>query len=141
MDEIDNILTRDLTGVSLADPLLPKGDYEVEMVKIEQRRNKADTGNYLNIQVKTVAPVKSVEGAPIPAGRTLFGMLSLTATESYDEKAVERNLGRFQKAFDVSRLFPFEANYGKRGKCTVGISKPTADYPEERNEIKGWVWK
>jgi|ERR1043165_3300535 hypothetical protein len=144
--EVDPILTNDMTDVKPDQPLIPKNDYVLEVVKLEQKRGKdkpdGTPGNsYISVQMKTVEPITSVTGEPLPAGQTYFGRLMITPTDKLTKANIERGLKKFQLCFGVTSgaFFPFDQYVGKRGKVSIGFAKKTDEYPDDRNEVKGFV--
>jgi len=142
--DVDPILTNDLTDTSPDNPLIPKNDYAMTIVKIEQGKSKNSGNAMLNIQLKTINPTTAVNGEALPAGSvTLFHHIVLTPTEKLSAEQIKRALKRFQLACGVQSgpVYPLEQYVGKNVMVSVGISKPTAEYPDERNEVKGFVTK
>ncbi len=141
-DVVDPLLQENLDDVKSSDPLFVKGTYNLEIVKMSQARNKAGTGNMLNVELKTTTEEKAVTGEPIPAGRRLFGRIVLTPTENYPESKVKQTLKKFQECFGTSGAFgALERYVGLQGPVKVGDTKATDDYPEVRSEVKDWVPK
>jgi hypothetical protein len=137
---IDPILQENLDDVSTNEPLLPKDDYEVEVVKLTQKRNNADTGNMINIEMKTTSDHKAVDESLVPAGRRIFHRIVITPTEKMNADAVKRNLKRFQVACNGDgNFYPLDQYVGARLTLKLGMSKTTDEYPDERNEVKGFV--
>lgn len=142
--DIDPILQNDLGQTSPDEPLLPKDTYELEVVKCTQARNKADTGNMIKIELKTLDQVTSVDGQPIPAGRRVFTQIALQPTPDYSKESVQRALKRFRMACGCSEsgaFWPVEQYAGMRVRTKIGLSKTTDEYPNPRNEVKGWEIK
>lgn len=141
---IDPILQNNLGDVSTKDPLLPKNKYTFEVVKVSQTKTNDGKGNLLKIQLKTLEDATSVDGQPIPAGRTIFHQISLTPTPKYTTENIQRNLKRFQVALVPNfsgQMFPLEQWVGLQGTLSLGFSKATDEYPEVRNEVKGFEEK
>jgi len=138
--EVDPILTNDMTDVRPDQPLVPKNDYILEVVKMEQKRSEKSQLNMLNVQLKSVEPITSVTGETLPAGMTFFGRIVITPTEKLTKAAIERALKRFQLCFGVTSgpMFPLEQWVGKRGRVAIGFAKKTDEYPDDRNEVKGF---
>ena len=122
------------------EPLVPKNNYVLEIVKVEQKHSDDKDSNYLNIQLKTIEPVTSVTGEPLPAGKTFFGIIGITPSEKYSQAAINRSLKRFMLCFGKTSgsVAPLEQWTGLRGECAIGFSKTTPDYPVIRNEVKGF---
>lgn len=140
-NQVDPILQENLSDVSVNDPLLPKNDYEVEVVKVTQRRTQDDTGNLLSIEMKLCNETTAVTGEPIPAGRRLFHNISLSPTPNYPLSSIQRNLKRFMLCFVPNYeggMFPLPQWAGLRGVVTAGPSKTTDRYPEPRSEVKAF---
>ena len=139
--DIDPILQNDLGSTSPDEPLLAKDTYNLEVVKCVQARNKADTGNMIKIELKTTEPLQAQDGSPVPAGRRVFTQIALTPTPDYSVATIQRALKRFRLACgckDPGAFYPLEQYTGMRVRTKVGLSKATDDYPNPRNEVKGW---
>ncbi len=142
--DIDPILQNDLGATSPDEPLLAKDTYELEVVKCIQARNKADTGNMIKIELKTTESLKAQDGSPVPAGRRVFTQIALQPTPDYSLESIQRALKRFRLACGCSEagaFYPLEQYTGLRVRTKVGLSKATDDYPNPRNEVKGWEIK
>lgn len=139
--EVDPILTNDMTDVRPDAPLIPKNVYPMEVVKMEQKTSEKSGNHYINVQLKTIEPITSVTGEPLPAGMTFFGRISITPTEKLTKAAIQRGMKRFMVCFGqpTGALFPFTQWIGKVGKVSIGFSKKSDEYPEDRNEVKDWA--
>lgn len=140
--ELDPILTNDLTDVSPEQPLVPSNEYNAQVKKMEQRTSESSGGKYINIQLQSIDPIVTVAGETLPAGgMTFFGRITITPTEKRSKEAIQRDLKRFQLACGVKsgNFFPFEQYEGKNIRIKVGFSKKSPEYPDDRNEVKGFV--
>ena len=135
--EPDEALKNDLSSTSTADPLLTPDIYRVQVVKAEQIRNKADSGNMINIQFKTMDESVTVTGEPIGPGWTLFGRIVITPTPNYPQNRINTALKRMMVSCGVegTNCFPLSKFEGKICRIRIKLSKPTAEYPDQRNEF------
>ena len=138
--DVDPILMNDQSDTSTAMPLLPKDEYRLQIVKITQERNKADTGNYLKIQLKTMDDATAVSGEPIHPGFPLFHNISITPTSDYTQSSINRALKQLMVAagFDSGAFYPLERYEGKIVKANVKINKATTEF-EESNGIARFI--
>lgn len=136
----DPILSNDFTDTKPDDPLVPKNNYVLEIVSVEQKHSERKDSNYLNIQLKSVEPITSVTGEVLPAGKRFFGIIGITPNENYDASKIQRSLKKFMLCFGVTSgsITPFDQWPGKRGNVSIGVSKTTEDYPDPKNEVKGF---
>jgi len=139
-ENIDPILSQDMSDVSANDPLLPKGQYRMEVMKVEQKQNSKQTGNVISIQLKTLDPATAVGGQPIPAGRYVFDTIGITPSERNTKDMIQRRLKKFQVACGVNSgaFHPVSQYEHKFVTVTLGMKKPTPDYPDEANQVKGY---
>ena len=137
----DSILDNDMTDVSPDAPIIPKNSYVLEVVKVEQKHSDKKDTNYLNVQLRSVVPITAVNSEIVPAGSfTTFGIIGMTPSERYTAEAVSRNVKKFMVCFGQpsGKVNPLDQWTGKRGHVTVGFSKKTDDYPDDRNEVKSF---
>ena len=138
--DIDPLLAENLDDVSTKEPLWPKSVYPLEIVKLVQVRNKANTGNMINIELKTTKEHRAVTGENVPIGRRVFGRVLLTASENFGEGEIKRGVKKFMECFgQTGSLAPLDRFVGCVGDVRCGDSKATDDYPDVRTEIKDWV--
>lgn len=137
-ESVLDILNQDLTDVDMSNPLLPKGDYPLEVKKVEQVESKNKPGNYLvKIQLATTEDYQSVSGEPIPKGTYLFDQISLTPTEKYTKLNIQKRCKAFRQACtgETSGAFgPLEQYVGRTVNARVRIDEADDNYPA-RNSI------
>ena len=129
----------DLNKVETGIPLLPPGDYEVKVVKMEVERNKANDGDLLNFKLVLVDPARSRDGEMLNPGFPIFGRASLKVTEKYDP--IKRHLVPLMDCFLGTRPQDFETDdfIGKEGRIRVSVRND--EQYGESNEIKGYIAK
>ena len=136
-DEIDPILQTDLRSTDITTPILPKGNYKLEVVKAEQRTSENGTKMF-SILAKTVETVQDVSGNPIPPGHLLSHTIFLKPSEFTSQRDIDVSLAKFMHAVSgaAGQLYPFEQWKGKVGTAKVAVDKANDRYP---NKITGWV--
>ncbi|QMV29722.1 multimodular transpeptidase-transglycosylase [Vibrio phage vB_VnaS-AQKL99] len=110
---------------------LAPGWYTVKMVESEMKPTSAGTGSYLECTFEVLAPQQF-------AGRKLWDRLNLN---NPNEKAVEiayQTLSAMCHATGVMQVQDSQQLHNIPMDAKVGLSKPTEQYPEPRNEIKGY---
>lgn len=110
---------------------LAPGWYTVKMVESEMKPTSAGTGSYLECTFEVLAPQQF-------AGRKLWDRLNLN---NPNEKAVEiayQTLSAMCHATGVMQVQDSQQLHNLPMDAKVGLSKPTEQYPEPRNEIKGY---
>ena len=137
--EPDPILSNDLTNTSTAISVLPANTYRLAVVRVEQARNKDDTGNVIKVQLKTLDDITAVDGQTVRAGWPLFDNIALTPTPNYPASSIEKNLKKFRLACGFAAgpfgdLLQYE---GKIVRAKVKIQKATDEY-DEANRIRGY---
>ena len=110
---------------------LPVGWYVAQMVESEMKPTASATGSYLECTFEVIAPQQF-------AGRKLWDRLNLN---NPNEKAVEianQTLSAICHAVNVMQVQDSQQLHHKPLEVKVGMNKPTEQYPEVRNEIKGY---
>lgn len=110
---------------------LAPGWYTVKMVESEMKPTSAGTGSYLECTFEVLAPAQF-------AGRKLWDRLNLN---NPNEKAVEiayQTLSAMCHATGVMQVQDSQQLHNLPMDAKVGLSKPTEQYPEPRNEMKGY---
>jgi hypothetical protein len=83
-----------LKGVDTDFPLIPEGDYELQVVASTVDPNKDKTGLNWNLTLATTSPITGVDGRDVKVGTKLFAVNALQAREdSKDAQAFIRSLG------------------------------------------------
>lgn len=136
-----SLLTNDLTDTQVNEPLLPEGDYRVEIVRVEERKSESSGGLYINIQCKTAEPCTAVNGEQKSPGHSLWGRITTSPTEKRTAESISRDLKKFMVSCGVlsGSFAPLEQYAGKIAKLHLGFSKKTPEYPDDRNEVKRWL--
>lgn len=110
---------------------LAPGWYTAMIVESELKPTQAGTGSYLEITIEVVAPQQF-------AGRKLWDRLNLN---NPNEKAVEiayQTLSAICHATGVIQVQDSQQLHNIPMDVKVGMSKVTEQYPEPRNEVKGY---
>jgi len=110
---------------------LTPGWYTAQIVESELKPTQAGTGSYLELTIEVVAPAQF-------AGRKLWDRLNIN---NPNEKAVEiayQTLSAICHATGVIQVQDSQQLHSIPMDVKVGMSKVTEDYPEPRNEIKGY---
>lgn len=110
---------------------LAPGWYTVKMVESEMKPTSAGTGSYLECTFEVLAPAQF-------AGRKLWDRLNLN---NPNEKAVEiayQTLSAMCHATGVMQVQDSQQLHNLPMDAKVGLSKATEQYPEPRNELKGY---
>ena len=122
-----NFNAQDVTPQQAFENLAP-GWYTVMMVESEMKPTTAGTGSYLECTFEVIAPVQF-------AGRKLWDRLNLN---NPNEKAVEiayQTLSAMCHATGIMQVQDSQQLHNQPLDAKVGMNKPTADYPEVRNEL------
>lgn len=110
---------------------LAPGWYTAKVVESEMKPTNAGTGSFLELTIEVIAPAQF-------AGRKLWDRLNLN---NPNEKAVEiayQTLSAICHATGVIQVQDSQQLHEIPMDVKVGMSKVTEDYPEPRNEIKGY---
>lgn len=110
---------------------LTPGWYTARIVESQNKPTKSQTGSYLEIELEIIAPQQF-------AGRKLWDRLNL---DNQNQKAVEiaqQTLSAICHAVGVLQIRDSSQLHGIPMDIKVGMSKVSDDYPEPRNEIKGY---
>ena len=140
MPDIDPILEQDLTGTDIRDQILPKGNYKVEVVNVEQRQSDGGT-NMLRVLTKTLDPHSDVDGRPVSVGHLLNQTIFLTPNEYNTVDDITKELKKFMVGLGVSagQIAPLDQWKGKAGTARVTIQKANERFPNPSNKITGWI--
>lgn len=111
--------------------VLPAGWYTGRIVDTEEKPTAAGTGSYLQLEIEIVAPQQFV-------GRKLWDRLNLKNPNPKAEEIAFQTLSAICHATGVLQLAQSQQLHGIPMEVKVGLSKPTAEYPDPRNEIKGY---
>ena len=138
--DVDPVLMNDQSDTSTAMPILPPDEYRLQIVKIEQVRNKADTGNVLKVNLKTTEDTIAVGGEPVKAGFPIFHNISITPTADYLQSSINRSLKALMVAagFETGAFYPLDRYTGKVVRAKVKVQAATAEW-EESNKISRFV--
>lgn len=139
-----SILDEDLSSVDTSFPVIKGGiihDFEVKHLEVQD--NKEGTGQNLVITLTTTGPVPGLNGQTIDAGFPVYHYVGLTPIvgrpdkRDYNEDQIRRSLAQFTLAVHGKKLpvNPFDAHLGKRVRCKVAVTKPTAEYPNPGNKL------
>ena len=125
-------------------PVIKSGvihDFDVKNVEVSD--NKDGTGQNLVITLATTSPVAGLNGQQIEAGFPVYHYIGLTPItgrsdkRDYTEDAIRRSLAQFTLAVHGQKVpvRPLIQHIGKRVRCKVAVTKPTAEYPNPGNKI------
>lgn len=143
-NEIPAILDEDLANVDTSIPVLRGGqvhDFDIKSVEVSD--NKQGTGKNLVITLSTTSDLPSTRGDIISAGFPCYVYIGLTPAvgrpdkKDYTEDDIRRALARFTLAVHGEKcaVQPIDKHIGKRVKCKISVTKPTAEYPNEGNNV------
>lgn len=136
-----SILDEDLSSVDTSMPVL-RGNviHDFEIVNIEVTKSKDGLGDVLRIQLKTTGELLSTKNDTVNAGWTLYNYISLSPKGDYTIDRIRRSLAQFVEAVEgrPGQVNPTDRFIGKRVRCKVKVTKPTAEYPNEGNSVS-WV--
>ena len=137
---LDPILTNDQSDTDTSMPLLPPNvAIRCKLVKIEQVRNKKDTGNGLKIQLATLDELVSVAGEPVRPNYPIFDYIAITPTPDYPISSINKNLKKFMLGFGKKTgAFGDPQQYvGLVTKVKLKVTKATDEY-DEQNKVKSY---
>lgn len=87
--------TVQLKGIDTSIPLLPEGDYVVQVKESSVDPNKDKSGLNWNLKLGLTSPATSVDGRDVKPDFPLFTVFALQARDdSKDVEAFKRNLGQ-----------------------------------------------
>ena len=111
---------------------VPKGDYDVIVVKAEVKATAAGDSKLMNLQLK-------IEG-PSHVGRVLFDMIGISTTSQEDGKKdwivnSHKKLKTLCNATGISKPTDSQLFVGKRAKVSIKVTPAKGDY-DAGNEVK-----
>ena len=109
---------------------IPAGWYVAKITKAELRDTKAGNGKYINIRYDIMGPAYE--------GRAVFGMINVKNASEQAEEIGRQNLGDLMRAIGLTKVRDTEQLIGGQCQIKVVIDKGTAEYPDDRNSVKGW---
>lgn len=135
---VDPILETNFDDTEVVNPLLPKGNYPVTLLKVEGRKSEA--GSYVSILAKTNEAATSVTGDTIEPGLLLRGMIWLTENANNSKRAIDDSIKNFLSACGCrsGRMTPLNQWEGKTVTARIRIRKNKQTGGDE-NSINGFV--
>lgn len=91
-------LNLDLASVDTSLPLIADGIYDFRVEKAEIKETNAKDGKYINLDLVTVAPSKSVKGEDLGPGVHVFDSVMMNPTGKGTWEMVNRNLAMLVQA-------------------------------------------
>jgi hypothetical protein len=93
----------DLNTVDTSMPLIANGEVvDFNFAKIEVKETNKKDGLYLNVDLKTVSPTKSVKNETLNPGMHVFATLMLNPTGKGTWEMVQRNIAEVTQATGLS---------------------------------------
>ena len=110
---------------------LTPGWYTVRMVESEMKPTSTNTGSYLECQFEVIAPAQF-------AGRKLWDRLNLNNPNPKTVEIANETLSAICHSVGIIQVQDSQQLHNCPLDAKVGMSKVTEQYPEPRNEIKGY---
>ena len=110
------------------DPI-PAGWYQAKIVSAEVKESQKG-GAYLNIRYDIIGPTHQ--------GRAVFGMITIRNANKTAEDIGEQQLGDLMRSIGIGRLSDSDQLVGGTMEIKVSVKPGTEQYPDPKNEIKGW---
>lgn len=110
---------------------LPPGWYTARIVESEEKPTSKGDGAYLQLQLEVIAPAQF-------SGRKLWDRLNLKNPNPTAVEIAFQTLSAICHATGVLQLGQSQQLHGIPLEVKVGMSKVTPDYPDPRNEVKGY---
>lgn len=110
---------------------LPVGWYTVKIVESEMKPSSTQGASYLEIVHEVIAPQEY-------AGRKLWNRLNLVNPSEIAVKIAYETLSAICHATGIIQCADSQQLHERPMEAKVGMSKVTDQYPEPRNEIKGY---
>lgn len=130
-ESVLDLLNNDNSDVDLSMPLLPKGDYDLIVKKVEQV--KAKSGNdMVKITLATKDEARSVKGEIIPPNTYVFDQIVLTPSEKLTKESIIKRCESFRQGVlgkTKSAFFPLDQYEGKVVKTRVKVQDADGDFP------------
>jgi len=112
--------------------LLPDGEYEFIVEKLELKETKAGTGEYLNCTF-------SIIGEKFK-NRKVFDLMNINNPNETAERIGRGRLHKLAQACGVQDMDDSDILIDKVFKAMVGVQKGTGGYPD-KNEVKKFIPK
>ena len=109
--------------------LIPSGWYEATIKEADIKDSKSG-GKYINIQFGITGPHHQ--------GRVVFDLINFINKNAQTVEIAKKQLGSLIRALALARVQDTDELVGGRCSIRIGTSKPSGDFPEERNEVKGY---
>jgi hypothetical protein len=118
----------DLPGEDSFEPV-PTGWYDA-VIKEADIKDAKSGGKYINIQFV-------IEG-PSHQGRVVFDMINFINKNPQTVEIAHKQLGSLIRAIGLVRVEDTNELVGGDCSIKVGLTKPTDEFPDPRNEVKGY---
>lgn len=110
---------------------LAPGWYTVKMTESEMKPTQSGNGSYLECTFEVIAPAQF-------AGRKLWDRLNLNNPNETAVEIAYQTLSAICHGVGVMQVQDSQQLHNIPLDAKVGLTKPTEQYPEPRNEIKGY---
>ena len=110
---------------------LVPGWYTGKITDSELKPTKAGTGSYLELTIEIIAPQQY-------AGRKIWDRLNINNPNPTAVEIANNTLSAICHAVGVLQLQDSQQLHNLPLDVKVGLTKPTDDYPEPSNEVKGY---
>ncbi len=118
----------DLPQQDSYDPI-PAGWYDATIKDADIKESKSG-GKYINIQFSITGPTNQ--------GRTVFDIINFINKNTQTVEIAHKQLGSLIRAIGLPRVQDTNELVGGTCSIRLGLTKPTDEYPEIRNEVKGY---
>lgn len=111
--------------------IVPAGDYNVQIVKSEIKPTRDGQSHYLTLEFEIL------DGEC--KGRHLWANLNLWNANETASRIAQQQLSAIAHAVNVLDVSDSELLHNKPLLVTVAVKKGTAEYPDDKNEVKGYA--
>jgi hypothetical protein len=109
--------------------LIPSGWYDATIKEADIKESKSG-GKYINIQFGITGPHHQ--------GRVVFDLINFINKNVQTVEIAHKQLGSLIRALGLARVQDTDELIGGRCSIRIGTSKPSEEFPEIRNEVKGY---
>ena len=111
--------------------IVPAGDYNVQIVKSEIKPTRDGQSHYLTLEFEIL------DGEC--KGRHLWANLNLWNANETASRIAQQQLSAIAHAVNVLDVSDSELLHNKPLLVNVAVKKGTAEYPDDKNEVKGYA--
>ncbi len=111
---------------------IPAGWYDAEIKDADIKEAKSG-GKYINLQFSITGPTHE--------GRIVFDLINFINRNPQTMEIAHKQLGSLIRAIGLVRVEDTNELVGGTCSIKVGLSKTTEEYPDPRNEVKGYKKK